>query len=225
MKYSYAATALLLSLNLVSAAPAPGIHTVFVTQLETVINTIFAGGDNLTPIQTATQTEAQPEATSVTSAEAEETSTAAAEETPETTAAPIESTYATTSSASTTSTSSTSSSASTSSSSSSSGSHSGEGTYYSTGLGACGGTNKDSDKIVAISQKVFDANTTDDNSNDNSYCGKKIKASYKGKSVTVEVVDSCVGCAEDDLDFSPSAFSEIADQDLGRIDITWEWVN
>lgn len=47
-------------------------------------------------------------------------------------------------------------------------------------------------------------------------------ATDQGKSVTVTVEDRCVGCAEDDLDFSPAAFDQLADESLGRIAITWD---
>lgn len=118
-------------------------------------------------------------------------------------------------------TSSTSSSAPTSTGTSSE--FSGEGTYYAPGLGACGETNTDTDLIVAISYDLFDQYTPNGNPNKNTLCGKKIIASYEGKSVEVTVVDRCEGCAHYDLDFSPSAFSDIAEQSLGRIDITWKW--
>ena len=46
----------------------------------------------------------------------------------------------------------------------------------------------------------------------------------QGKSVNVMIVDACGGCSgSTDLDFSPAAFSQLADESLGRIDITWEW--
>jgi len=118
---------------------------------------------------------------------------------------------------------STSTTPATSSSATTSGSFSGEGTFYDTGLGSCGVTNTDTDYIVAISHELYDKYTPNGNPNDNSLCGKKIKASYEGKSVEVTVVDRCEGCAYYDLDFSPSAFSDLASQNLGRIDITWEW--
>ncbi|EIM80538.1 barwin-like endoglucanase [Stereum hirsutum FP-91666 SS1] len=93
------------------------------------------------------------------------------------------------------------------------------------GLGACGITNVDSDKIVAVSEKLFDTYPgATNNPNANPICGKKIKASFNGKSTTVTVTDRCTGCALSDLDFSPSAFSELADESLGRIDITWDFV-
>ena len=36
----------------------------------------------------------------------------------------------------------------------------------------------------------------------NSICGKTVTASYGGKSVTVKIVDECMGCNTYDLDFS-----------------------
>ena len=48
----------------------------------------------------------------------------------------------------------------------------------------------------------------------------------QGKSVTVTITDRCVGCAEFDLDFAPSAFSILADQSLGRLHgMTWHFDN
>ncbi|CAI5759437.1 unnamed protein product [Candida verbasci] len=102
---------------------------------------------------------------------------------------------------------------------------SGEGTYYDVSVGAtaCGTYHANSEYIVALSKDLYDENNIDGNPNNNPLCGKKIKAFYQGKSVEVTVVDRCEGCAYNDLDFSPSAFSQLADQGLGRIDITWQW--
>ncbi|CAE6419361.1 hypothetical protein ACGC1H_001896 [Rhizoctonia solani] len=110
--------------------------------------------------------------------------------------------------------------------SSSGDSYTGQATYYGTGLGACGITSKDTDYIAAVSQLLYDGfnGYTGSDPNSNPICGKKIKANYQGKSVTVTVVDRCVACAKYDLDFSPSAFSKIADQALGRLsDMTWSF--
>lgn len=42
--------------------------------------------------------------------------------------------------------------------------------------------------------------------------------------VTITIVDRCVGCAEWDLDFSPAAFSQLADESLGRLHgMTWHF--
>jgi len=102
----------------------------------------------------------------------------------------------------------------------------GQGTYYGTGLGACGITNNDSQYIAAVSHLLFDTypGYNGANPNQNPVCGKQVTASYQGKSVTVTITDRCVGCKVTDLDFSPAAFSQIADQSVGRIsDMTWVW--
>ena len=42
-------------------------------------------------------------------------------------------------------------------------------------------------------------------------------------SVVVTLTDRCVACGMTDLDFSPAAFKQLADPNIGRMDITWEW--
>ena len=101
---------------------------------------------------------------------------------------------------------------------------SGEGTYYSVELGACGKVNSDDEYVIAVSHGLYDDHNIDNNPNHNPLCGKKIRAYYEGKSVDVTIVDRCASCAYNDLDFSPSAFTQLADKKLGRIDITWEWL-
>ncbi|KAK3690169.1 RlpA-like double-psi beta-barrel-protein domain-containing protein-containing protein, partial [Podospora appendiculata] len=84
-------------------------------------------------------------------------------------------------------------------------------TYYETGLGACGWYSSDSDYIVALNWEQFDPATPNGNPNDNTLCGSQIQANYNGNSVVVTVVDRCAGCSWGDLDFSPAAFSQLAD--------------
>jgi expansin (peptidoglycan-binding protein) len=43
--------------------------------------------------------------------------------------------------------------------------------------------------------------------------------------VDVTVVDRCVGCQAYDLDFSPEAFDKMADEALGRVDVTWAFLD
>ncbi|KAI0056735.1 hypothetical protein BV25DRAFT_1547381 [Artomyces pyxidatus] len=101
---------------------------------------------------------------------------------------------------------------------------SGQGTFFTPGLGACGKTSSSSDLIVAVSTDVFNGFPgAGADPNANPICGKTITANFQGKSVTVEVVDECPGCAANDLDFSPAAFDQLADESLGRIDITWSF--
>jgi len=104
---------------------------------------------------------------------------------------------------------------------------SGDGTFYSTGLGACGITNNDSQFIAAVSQDFFDTwpGYTGVNPNDNTLCGKQIIASYGGKSVTVALTDRCTACAYGALDFSPAAFDALADPSVGRIhNVQWHFI-
>lgn len=195
--------------GLASAVPMPEVKVVYVTEYSTVYvdGANSATPTNIVAIETGTP-EPATQAPEQTEVAAETASTPTVE--PSTTSVSPNAT----SSTSTTST----------ATLVPSGDFSGKGTYYDTGLGACGWTNQDSDYIVAVSHFLYEPETINGNSNNNNLCGKMIRASYEGKSVDVKVVDECMGCAERDLDFSPSAFSQIADKDLGRIDITWEWL-
>jgi len=106
------------------------------------------------------------------------------------------------------------------------GTQTGQGTFYGTGLGACGITNNDNQHIAAVSELLFDTYPGYDgvNPNTNPLCGKMVTASYQGKSVQVALTDRCTACKITDLDFSPSAFNEIADPAVGRISgMTWVW--
>ncbi|TFK77026.1 hypothetical protein BDN72DRAFT_866830 [Pluteus cervinus] len=95
------------------------------------------------------------------------------------------------------------------------------------GLGACGVTNSGTDRIAAVSKLLFDTypGYTGGNPNTNPVCGRMISASYNGKSTTIMVTDRCEACAITDLDFSPTAFSDLADFSIGRIHgMTWNWI-
>lgn len=70
---------------------------------------------------------------------------------------------------------------------------------------------------------LFDPSTPGGNPNHNTLCGRQIKASYGGKTITVTVADRCEGCVGiNDLDLSPSAFQDFASLGEGRIKGTWE---
>ncbi|PCH33788.1 hypothetical protein WOLCODRAFT_22254 [Wolfiporia cocos MD-104 SS10] len=104
--------------------------------------------------------------------------------------------------------------------------NSGDATYYAAGLGACGITNTDSDYIVAVSWELFDNYPGYDgtNPNTNPVCNKQITANYEGKSVTVTVTDRCTGCDTTSLDFTPTAFQQMADLSIGRLyGMTWQF--
>lgn len=100
---------------------------------------------------------------------------------------------------------------------------SGDATYYAPGLGACGWTNTESDFIAALNVDQF--NGFGSMSNGNPVCGKKATIQYQGKTVTVTITDKCPGCSHGDLDLSPAAFQQLADESLGRIHIDWSFDN
>lgn len=220
MKFSILTLSTLLS-SLVVAVPVPGR---VVVQYVTVFTTVLPGGGALPETATPTETiiskpvETQP-------AKIETTNETTPTEASTTEIAPTTEAKAPAPTTSTTSTTPTSTSTTPTAtpSTSTGGEFSGEGTYYDPEMGACGNVNSGDEKVVAISQYLFDKYTPNGNPNKNSLCGKKINASYEGKTVEVTIVDRCVGCKEHDLDLSPSAFADIADKGLGRIDITWEW--
>ncbi|KAH9999593.1 expansin family protein [Russula compacta] len=90
----------------------------------------------------------------------------------------------------------------------------GRGTWYNPGLGNCGGTNSNSDYVVAISKARYD-------SNNGANCWQ---ISSGGKSVSANICDSCDSCGEDDLDMSPAVFQQLAPLSEGVIEISWEIV-
>lgn len=119
------------------------------------------------------------------------------------------------------------------------------GTWYNTGLGACGKTNNDTEFVVAVPFALYDAYPgATPNPNLNPICGKKIIATclcilfialaeqltyiciVDGvKNVTVTVADKCWGCKGYDLDFTPAAFSKLADPLIGRIHgVNWKYL-
>ena len=123
-----------------------------------------------------------------------------------------------------------SSSASPSSSASSGGGGSqtrtGQATFYKPDTGACGKENSDSDMIAAVSHSLFDSQGNAKEPNSNPVCGKKIKATYQGKSVTASVMDRCTGCSYNDLDFSPAVFTKLASKDAGRLKgVKWSFID
>lgn len=225
MKFSILTLSTLLS-SLVVAVPVPGR---VVVQYVTVFTTVLPGGGALPETATPTETiiskpvETQPAKIETTN-ETTPTEASTTEIAPTTEAkAPSPTTSTTSTTPTSTTPTSTSTTPTATPSTSTGGEFSGEGTYYDPEMGACGNVNSGDEKVVAISQYLFDKYTPNGNPNKNSLCGKKINASYEGKTVEVTIVDRCVGCKEHDLDLSPSAFADIADKGLGRIDITWEW--
>lgn len=105
----------------------------------------------------------------------------------------------------------------------------GDGTFYSpsVGFGSCGHQSQDTELVAALaagSMRLYNPS----NPNNNPLCGHKVKVWQDGKpnnSVTVAIMDTCPGChGEYDLDLSPAAFNKLANPDVGRIKISWEFV-
>ncbi|KAI0427198.1 riboflavine-aldehyde-forming enzyme [Xylaria sp. FL1042] len=90
--------------------------------------------------------------------------------------------------------------------------NSGDMTYYNPGLGFCGWTNGDNDAVVALSPGEV-----------NGKCGKMINIHYNGKTASAKVVDKCPGCGAGSIDVSPTVFRALANLDLGRVHVTWEY--
>jgi hypothetical protein len=104
----------------------------------------------------------------------------------------------------------------------------GQGTFYDTGLGACGIVNNDGDYIAAASHLLFDnyPGYNHVNPNTNPICGRRVTVHYQGHTINVAITDRCEACQVTDLDFSPTAFSQLADFGAGRISgMTWTWDN
>merc|ERR1711939_509477 len=117
------------------------------------------------------------------------------------------------------STSSSAAAAQTSSGFSNSGTYSGSATFfYQNGNpGHCGNYNDDSTPLVALQTSMY---------GDGSHCGDKvcITRTSDGKTVEAIVQDSCPSCVStESLDLSWGAFSQIATEAEGMVDITWSF--
>ena len=96
--------------------------------------------------------------------------------------------------------------------------HTGEGTYYgATGEGACSFDASPNDlRVAAMNMPDYAGSAV---------CGACVAVEGPSGTITVRIVDLCPGCASGDLDFSESAFAEIADPALGRVPISWRFVS
>ncbi|KAI0769882.1 RlpA-like double-psi beta-barrel-protein domain-containing protein-containing protein [Fomes fomentarius] len=95
--------------------------------------------------------------------------------------------------------------------------HTGRGTWFNVGLGACGKNNVDSDKIVAISSKIY-------GSGGNCEQYMEIKNTANGKVAYGKVRDECPGCGAGDLDMSPSLFKQLGSLDTGVLKVSWHYM-
>ncbi|KAF7732839.1 hypothetical protein EC973_000115 [Apophysomyces ossiformis] len=103
-----------------------------------------------------------------------------------------------------------------------SGTFSGRGTFFTPSseggsTGACGPHEADDAPIVAINREQYG-----DTSRKSEWCGKKLRISYNGKSVTATVNDACPGCGYGGLDLTKPLFRALAPLTKGIIQVTWE---
>ncbi|KAI0338928.1 barwin-like endoglucanase [Trametopsis cervina] len=91
------------------------------------------------------------------------------------------------------------------------------GTWYDTGLGACGWTNVDSDKVIALASDIY---------NNGAHCGKKIQVTNAATGATAvgTVADECPGCNGRDLDMTPGLFEKLGSLDQGVLQINWKYI-
>ncbi|KAJ6596332.1 RlpA-like double-psi beta-barrel-protein domain-containing protein-containing protein, partial [Mycena vulgaris] len=83
------------------------------------------------------------------------------------------------------------------------------------GLGACGNPIQDGDLAVALSPDTFAAGA---------HCGQSISVQFNGASLIATVVDLCPGCGPAGIDLTAGAFAQLANPDLGRVDMEWDFV-
>ncbi|KAN0000566.1 hypothetical protein ACTFIZ_001010 [Dictyostelium cf. discoideum] len=100
---------------------------------------------------------------------------------------------------------------------------SGQVTYYNDqGYGACGTAIDANTQFLAA---VPPAYWTTANPNLDPVCGKQVKLTYNGNSITLPVRDKCPGCPTNNIDISAPAFTQlIGSLGPGRVSVTWEFV-
>ncbi|KAF8982961.1 barwin-like endoglucanase [Cyathus striatus] len=110
----------------------------------------------------------------------------------------------------------------------------GEVTYYypkqvgdGRGIGSCGTVINDSDYSAAVAHALFDTYPgAGPNPNANPICGRNLRLTYQGRSVTVKVVDRCADCeGMYNVDLTSTAFQQLAPLSVGRLfGVQWDWV-
>ncbi|KAG0272231.1 hypothetical protein BGZ95_012028 [Linnemannia exigua] len=93
---------------------------------------------------------------------------------------------------------------------------SGKGTWFTDTTGSCGTPFDTNDMIVAMNEAQMGGT---------SMCGKTVRISSGGKSVTARVTDTCPSqyCNSGSLDLSQAVFQKLAPLGAGVISITWEF--
>jgi hypothetical protein len=87
-------------------------------------------------------------------------------------------------------------------------------TYFVTGLGACGGVNKPSDFVVALNMQQWE---------DGKHCNAPVTITINGKTAHATIVDRCVGCGYNGLDFTSGLYSFFDPSLNGVLNGDWEY--
>jgi len=87
-------------------------------------------------------------------------------------------------------------------------------TFYQDGVGACGKTNKPSDFIVALNSQQF---------NGGAHCFETITITVGGKTNQATIVDECMGCGFNNLDFSQGLFDFFGSESAGVLQGSWSF--
>lgn len=94
--------------------------------------------------------------------------------------------------------------------------HSGDATYYNAnGTGACSFD-------VSTDLNIGAMNAVDYGNSE--VCGSCVELTGPKGNLTIKIVDLCPECKKGDIDLSQEAFTQIANLEEGRVDITWEYV-
>lgn len=96
--------------------------------------------------------------------------------------------------------------------------HTGEATYYdfADGGGNCSFDPTPNDLMVGAMNATDYAGSAP--------CGACAHLKGPSGEVTIRIVDQCPECKPGDIDLSPEAFAKIAAIELGRVDISWQYV-
>ncbi len=92
----------------------------------------------------------------------------------------------------------------------------GKGTFFKPNQGSCGKWNTVNDHVVALSSDIYQGG---------SHCFKSVNICHGSKCANAYVADLCPGCKKTSLDMTPSLFKELADPNLGVIDIQWSFTS
>lgn len=102
--------------------------------------------------------------------------------------------------------------------------HHGEGTYYDVDKNTIVNCSYDMNVLAGIDPFYIGAMNKTDYDASNACGACALVTGPYGDQITVKIVDQCPECLPGDIDFSPTAFEQLAPKIEGRIDISWEYI-